>query len=182
MDIMDTTLDMNLAHDWPALYALAMALPAALPGDGKAHDAALRALTNLRAAPAIVFDGAELRVISASRRADGVWQVTDGVDCTCEGRRHAYCWHRLAFRLLTALYALRDPAALHRAIIAQAVPLEQIAELRDPRGCCTPDAPCLVDRPCAAHWADAAAWRAAQSGPATADLDDSAYAELLAAA
>jgi hypothetical protein len=122
MTTSDLTLDIDLTRDYTALYALAMVLPAAMPGNEKAHANALTALENLRDAPAFVFDGSELRVISASRRSEGVWQVTDGETCTCEGRNRASCWHRRAFALLSALEALRDAVGLRRAIIAQAVP------------------------------------------------------------
>lgn len=147
----DTTLDIDLTRDFAALYALAMVLPAAQPGNETAHAGALKALTNLRDAPAFAFDGSELRVVSASRRADGVWQVTDGESCTCEGRNRASCWHRRMFHLLCALVALRDAAGLRQAIIAQAVP-PVIAPVG--RVVALPDF----------------------------EIDDSAYAELLAAA
>jgi hypothetical protein len=76
MTTSDLTLDIDLTRDYTALYALAMVLPAAMPGNEKAHANALTALENLRDAPAFAFDGSELRVISASRRSEGVWQVT----------------------------------------------------------------------------------------------------------
>lgn len=70
------------------------------------------------------FDGTELRVLSASRRMEGVCHVSDGESCTCEGARHPWCWHRLLYRVLFAQAALCGPLVLRAAIVEQAGPAE----------------------------------------------------------
>lgn len=64
------------------------------------------------------FDGTEMRCLSTSRGKD-VEHVTTADGCTCEGRTHAWCNHRMLFRVQLAEYAMTDPAWLMGSISVQ---------------------------------------------------------------
>lgn len=107
--------------DYPALCALVTAFKLAHVEDESAFRAADGAIRMLRAPVALAFDGVELRVLS-ERAEDGTEYVTDGESCTCKAKSHPWCKHRVIFRQLLALAALRSPGLLRVAIAEQTVP------------------------------------------------------------
>lgn len=109
----------------PAITALATALKLAHSMDATLHRAVDRALENLPGA-SYEFDGTELRVVSMSRRKSGMWHVTDGESCTCEGAKHTYCWHRIAFRLLLSEAVLRYPQFIRSKVAEQMAPADVV--------------------------------------------------------
>lgn len=117
---MDLTSRDPLA-DYPALCGLVTAFKLAHADDEAAGRAADNAIRHLRSTPVLAFDGVELRVLSESAD-DGTEYVTDGETCTCKAKSHAWCKHRVMFRLLAGLATLRGPGVLRSTIIEQAVP------------------------------------------------------------
>ncbi len=104
------------------LVTLASAMRLQLADDAAGQRAVDRAVDHLSAGVPFEFDGVELRITSWSRRQAGVVQVTDGLDCTCESSRRAWCWHRSAYRLLLARVCMADPAYLRAKILEQCAP------------------------------------------------------------
>lgn len=116
MDLMSA----DPAADYPALSALVTAFHLAHVVDDAAARAAEKAIRMLRGAVVLAFDGVELRVQSESEPE--TWYVTDGETCTCKARGRAWCKHRVIFRQLLALAALRQPGQLRAAVVEQLVP------------------------------------------------------------
>jgi hypothetical protein len=95
-------------------------------------DAALqRAVDRLRRMryvhPTVAFDGLEATFQSSSQGDEEYHRVgldDDGEEptivCTCPGRGHPWCIHRLRFRLELAELALRDPVELLDRVMSQA--------------------------------------------------------------
>lgn len=109
----------------PVLLTLATAMRIQFADDAAACRAIDRALEIVKLDLPYEFDGVELRVVSSSRRKEGIWQVTDGCVCTCEGNRFAWCRHRAFFRLLLARMVITDPTVLRVKILAQLAPLDE---------------------------------------------------------
>ena len=107
------------------MAALATAYKLIHEHDRAAQRAADRALGQLLEGTPYTFDGSELRVLSYSRSAEGMWHVTDGVACTCEAGAQPICRHRALYALLLAEAALRSPLVLRAQIIEQIAPLER---------------------------------------------------------
>ncbi len=101
------------------LIGLAFAARVAAADDAARLRAIDAAVAHIQADLPYEFDGAELRVTSYSRSAAGVQHVTDGVDCTCEARRHPWCRHRAMYRLFLAAVALLDPTLLKAKLLEQ---------------------------------------------------------------
>lgn len=99
--------------------AAALRIQLASEGDQAGQRAVDRAVEHLSSGLPYDFDGSELRVTSASRRQLGMIQVSDGNACTCESAKRTWCWHRAAYRLLLAEWALREPAYLRAKILEQ---------------------------------------------------------------
>jgi hypothetical protein len=104
------------------LVTLASALRLAYADDAAAVRAVDRAVDHLASGLPFEFDGTELRITSYSRRAEGAIQISDGHACTCESSLRLWCWHRIAYRLLLAEMALRNPTWLRAQIAEQVSP------------------------------------------------------------
>jgi hypothetical protein len=113
--------------DYPMIAALAAAFTLAHDDDEAAARGAQKAVRIYRTAPVLAFDGVELRV--RSEETPDAEYVTDGESCTCPARSHAWCKHRILFRLLLALASLRGPAALRAATIEQLVDVDDAEPL-----------------------------------------------------
>jgi hypothetical protein len=92
------------------------------------EDAALlrsldRALDDLHNGAVYEFDGDELRVVSTTRRNDGVIHVVTSSSCTCEGRARPWCRHRALFLILFTYAALRSPVTLRASLVEQMMPV-----------------------------------------------------------
>lgn len=108
----------------PVIVALACAMRLQFqeqPAAGRAVD---RALEILSAGLPYEFDGVELRVLSYSRANEGIWHVSDGTGCTCEGSRFPWCRHRALFRLLMAQMAIIEPIYLRMRVAEHLGPIE----------------------------------------------------------
>ena len=71
--------------DDAALVTLASAMKLQFADEPAARRAIDRAVVYLRSAPIYEFDGVELRVVSLSRRSEGIVYISDGHSCTCQG-------------------------------------------------------------------------------------------------
>lgn len=115
------------------LATLAAAMRLQFAAEPAAVRAADRALEILQSNLPYEFDGVELRVLSHSRSKEGLWQVTDGIGCTCEGHRRPWCRHRALFRLLLAQWSMTQPGYLRAKIIEQTSP-EDVGDDWDTQG------------------------------------------------
>ncbi len=97
------------ALDPIATTALRVALLAqhASPQFARALDKAIGAVEG---GQPFVFDGRTL--IMASQSNPSRSHTTDGAACSCEGARHAWCYHRSLWSLLVLHSALTDPHGL----------------------------------------------------------------------
>jgi hypothetical protein len=118
MDLLST----NPEADLLPLTALVTAFTLAHADDDAAFRAGRSALRMLQHPVALAFDGVELRVLSEEKKNEGVEYVTDGETCTCPGKPHPWCKHRVIFRQLLALAVLRGPSLVRAAIVEQTVP------------------------------------------------------------
>jgi hypothetical protein len=116
----------------PTLAILASALKLEHLGDASMLRAADRSLEHLIADPLYEFDGSELRIISESDAAAGVWIITDGVGCSCKASKYPMCKHRALYRLLLAREILLDPLFVRTKIREQLEPIELEPEDRLP--------------------------------------------------
>lgn len=119
--------------DRATLALLASAFVAIHATDDPARRGADNALRHLGASPVRQFDAAELRVLSEDRAhaADGREHVADYLGCSCPSGGRPWCKHRIAYRLLLAELALRDPAALVRQLLEQVAPADVGADAFD---------------------------------------------------
>lgn len=107
-----TTLD-------PSMAVLAGSMKLQFSDDPAAQRAVDRAMEQLQVGAVYEFDGVELRILSFSRRKDGIWHVSDGEFCTCEAGKRPWCKHRALYRLLLAQMSLREPGLLRVKILEQ---------------------------------------------------------------
>lgn len=98
-----------LTLDPIATTALRVALLAQHPSPQFAR-ALDKAFNAVEAGQPYVFDGRTL--LMASQSNPNRSHSTDGAACTCEGARHAWCYHRSPWSLLVLHSALTDPHGL----------------------------------------------------------------------
>ncbi|NNJ12149.1 hypothetical protein EKD04_017600 [Chloroflexales bacterium ZM16-3] len=102
----------------PVQRALALLIKDTHREDEAAGRAVNRLLGQTKLPPLVSFDGVEAIFQSASEPE--LRNVTTAEGCSCRGGNHAWCVHRVRFRILMAEAAILDPLSLLSAFVEHA--------------------------------------------------------------